>query len=113
MKTSSAKQKGRRLQCWTVDQILETFAELTADDVRSTSMGAGGVDVQLSQRAKQLIPFDFECKNTERPKIWEAFSQAEDNCAVDREPAVILKRNGCAPLIILDAEYIMENLNKF
>ena len=112
MKTASAKSKGRRLQQWTRDQLLETFEELTDDDVRSVSMGAGGVDIQLSQRAKELIPLDIECKNTERIKVWEAFGQAEDNCGDDRTPAVVFKRNGSAPLILLDAEYVLENIDK-
>jgi len=111
MKTSSAKAKGRRLQQWTVDQLLETFLKLTHDDVRSTSMGASGSDVQLSTRAKELIPLEFECKNTERFQIWSAFEQAESNCG-DREPCVIAKRNGSAPLAIVDAEWLMTNLNK-
>ena len=111
MKTSSCKSKGRRLQQWTVDQLLETFHKLTNDDVRSTSMGASGSDVQLSQAAKELIPFEFECKNTERFQIWSAFEQAESNCG-SREPCVIVKRNGSAPLAVIDAEWLMENLNK-
>lgn len=112
MKTQSAKAKGRRLQQWCRDQILETFEELTDDDVRSTSMGAGGVDVTLSQEAKKLFPFSVECKSQERVRIWESFGQAEDNTEPDMEPLLIIKRNGSAPLAVVDAEWLLENIRK-
>ena len=48
MKTSSAKAKGRRLQQKVRDLLLETFTELEPDDIRSTSMGVSGEDLQLS-----------------------------------------------------------------
>ena len=112
MSPHSAKAKGRRLQQWCRDQILETFTELTEDDVRSTSMGAGGTDVQLSSKAKQLFPFSLEAKNTERVRIWDAFDQAEENCHEGTEPLLIIKRNGSAPLAVVDAEWLFENSKK-
>ncbi len=55
MKTSSAKNKGRRLQKWLAEQIIAVFG-LKPDDVRSTSSGAGGVDVLLCwHRSDQLV----------------------------------------------------------
>jgi len=47
LKPQSAKAKGRKLQQWVRDQILQRFPTLSTDDVRSTSMGASGEDVQL------------------------------------------------------------------
>ena len=112
MLPSSAKAKGRRLQQWCRDQILETFEQLLPDDVRSTSMGAGGVDIQLSTAAKQMFPFSVECKYQERIRLWEAFGQAEDNCEENMEPLLIIKRNGSAPLAVVDAEWFFENVEK-
>lgn len=63
MKPSSAKAKGRKLQQQVRDLILETFSDLEPDDVRSTSMGAGGEDVLLSPLARRKFPFSVECKN--------------------------------------------------
>ena len=111
MKTSSAKAKGRRLQQWCRDQILETFPKLTEDDVRSTSMGAGGMDIQLSQAAQKVFPFAVEAKNQERVNLWNAFEQCEDNCG-KLEPVLIVKRNGAAPLAVIDAEFFFENAHK-
>lgn len=112
MKTSSAKAKGRRLQQWTRDQILETFEHLEPDDVRSTGMGQGGMDVQLSPAAQRVFPFGIECKNVEKLNVWDAFGQAEANCG-KLEALLIIKRNGKAPLAIVDAEWFFENAAHF
>ena len=111
MKTSSAKGKGRRLQQWVRDQILETFPDLTPYDVASTSMGAAGVDVQLSTAARRVFPFAVECKNQESLNMWKAWNQAESN-AGDLEPMLIVKKNHSAPLAIVDAEFLLERIGK-
>ena len=105
MKTQSAKAKGRRLQQWTRDQVLESYPKLTEDDVRSTGMGQGGADLQLSTAAKDVFPFELECKNQERVNVWASFEQCESN-AGEREPLLIIKRNCCAPLAVVDAEWL-------
>jgi hypothetical protein len=48
MNSQSTKAKGRRWQQKIVRMILDCFPSLEPDDVRSTSMGASGPDVQLS-----------------------------------------------------------------
>ena len=62
MKAQSAKAKGRKLQQVVRDGVLKRFPSLEPDDVRSTSMGAGGEDVQLSPVARRLFPYQVECK---------------------------------------------------
>ena len=79
MKTRSAKNKGKRLQNSVRDILLETFTQLEEDDVKSTTMGESGEDIQLSPAARKLIPFAFECKNQEKLNIWSALEQAESN----------------------------------
>ena len=113
MKTSSAKGKGRRLQQWTRDQILETFEELEPDDVRSTSMGASGMDVQLSPAAQKLFGFAVECKNVEsRLMFGKHLNSAEAN-AGHLEPMLVIKKNGKAPLSrSWIAEWLMERIGK-
>ena len=106
---SSRKAKARRLQQWARDQILESFPKLEEDDVRSTPMGVNGPDVQLSPAAQACIPFEIECKASERVSVWAAWDQCETN-AGDRQPLLILKRNFASPLAVIDAEYLMELL---
>ena len=47
MKTQSAKAKGRKLQQLVRDKLIEML-DIHSEDVKSTSMGAGGEDVTMS-----------------------------------------------------------------
>ncbi len=98
---ASAKQKGRAAQQMVRDAILAKFPSLTERDVKSTSMGASGVDVQLSEAAVKLFPYAVESKNCEKISIWAAFKQAESNRTKDTDPLLVLKRNREEPLAIL------------
>ena len=93
MKTQSCKSKGRRLQQAVAADMLRAFPHLEEDDVRSTSMGCGGEDVQLSPAARRVFPYSVECKNTEKLAIWSALEQCKANCSKDVTPLVIFKRN--------------------
>ena len=111
MKPQSAKAKGRNLQKWVRDLILESFPQLEPDDVRSTSMGASGEDCLLSPAARKLFPFSVECKNVERLNVYEAYEQAASN-AGDHEPLLIMKKNRKKPLVVLDAETFIQIIKK-
>lgn len=100
MRVQSAKAKGRRLQ-QTVASAICTAFNLHADDVRSTSMGAGGEDVQLSTRARELVPYSFECKNQERLNVWAALDQARANAPSATTPVLVIKRNGVSAQAVL------------
>ena len=71
MKTQSAKAKGRRLQQWTRDQLIEHLF-ISDEDVESRSMGAGGEDLIMSKDARRKFPYSIECKNVEKVNIWDA-----------------------------------------
>ena len=106
MKTQRAKAKGRNLQKWVVNKLIETF-EIHPEDIKSCSMGAGGEDVVMARAAREKFPFSVECKNVERLNVWEAYDQASANCN-GYEPLVIMKKNHKKPLVVLDAEYFIE-----
>ena len=111
MKPQSAKAKGRNLQKWVRDLILESFPQLEPDDVRSTSMGCGGEDLQLSPAARKLFRFSVECKNVERLNVYDAYEQASANSG-DHEPLLIMKKNHKKPLVVMDAEHFVELIKK-
>ncbi len=92
MKTSSAKAKGRRLQNYLVDSLKSLFG-LPDDDVRGAIMGENGTDVKLSTKALDILPFSFECKNTEKLNIWAAIKQSVNNMIPNTIPVVVFKRN--------------------
>lgn len=106
MKPQSAKAKGRNLQKWVRDQILARCPQLEEDDVRSTSMGAGGEDVQLSPAARRVFPYNIECKNLAKIAVYNFYEQAQEHGK--HEPVVIMKQNGCQPLAVVNAEHFIE-----
>ena len=111
MKPQSAKAKGRNLQKWVRDLLLESFPQLEEDDVRSTSMGAGGEDLQLSPAARKLFGFSIECKNQERLNVWDAYDQASANSG-KHEPLLVMKKNRKKPLVVIDAETFIQIIKK-
>jgi hypothetical protein len=110
MLPSSAKQKGRILQKWVRTIILDTFLKLEPDDVKSTSMGAGGEDIQLSPAARKYVPFQIECKNKATSQIHTYYDQAKSHG--DHEPLVIVKMDRHKPLAIIDAEVFFKQLKE-
>ncbi len=106
MKTSSAKAKGRRLQQWVRDQLIEEL-EVHPEDIESRSMGAGGEDLIMARAAREKFPYSIECKNQESINIWKSYEQAKEN-AGDYEPIVVVKRNNTSPLVLIDANYFIK-----
>ena len=106
MKTQSAKAKGRKLQQWMRNLLIEKL-EVHPEDIESRSMGAGGEDLIMSKAARTKFPFSVECKNQERLNIWQAWEQANNNRGI-YEPLVVIKRNGTAPLVVLDANVFLD-----
>ena len=105
MKTSSAKAKGRKLQQWMRNLLIEKL-DVHPEDIESRSMGAGGEDLIMARAAREKFPLSIECKNQEKVNIWESYSQAVEN-SKDYEPIVVLKRNNHKPLVLVDAEYFI------
>lgn len=103
MKTSSAKAKGRQLQKFVRDKILTLFS-LPEEDVVSTSMGNSGIDIQLSNRARELFPFAVECKNYARIAVYNWWKQAKENSTEELSPLLIIKQNRSEPLVIMSWE---------
>jgi hypothetical protein len=111
MRPQSAKAKGRRFQQEIRDWILKLFPSLHPDDVRSTSMGAPGEDIQLSHAARTAFPYSIECKCVERLNIWEAIAQAKEN-AGDHTPLVAFKRNNHEAWVAIPADKFGELINE-
>ena len=109
MKTAAAKAKGRRLQQWFRDKLIETL-EVPEDDVRSTAMGQSGEDILMSYQARQKFPFSVECKNQERLSIWDALTQAEDNSG-KHVPLLIFKKNRSKTYAVLEFEELLKLLD--
>lgn len=112
MKPASSKAKGRKLQSWVRDLILDLLPELEPDDVKSTSMGAQGEDVQLSPAARKLLPVSIECKSYKEMALYKWYDQATQNSPKGMEPLVVVKMDRRKPLVILDAETYFKEKTK-
>ena len=106
MKTQSANSKGRNLQKWVVNKLIESF-DIHPEDIKSCSMGAGGEDVVMARAAREKFPFSIECKNVERLNVWEAYDQASANSG-NYEPLLVMKKNRKNPLVVMDASAFIE-----
>ena len=106
MKTQSAKSKGRRLQQWVRDLLVESL-DIHPEDIESRSMGAGGEDLIMSRAARESFPYSIECKNQEKINVWSAYEQAQENSR-GYTPVVIIKRNRSKPLVVIDAESFID-----
>jgi len=113
VKTASSKAKGRRLQQDVRDKILDAFPlHLEPDDVKSTSMGAGGEDVQLSPTARRLFPYSVECKSRASMPLFAWYLQAKHNAPKGAEALLVVKQNYSKPLVVVDLDHFMELVTK-
>ena len=106
MKTQSAKAKGRKLQQWTRDCLIESL-RIHPEDIESRSMGAGGEDLIMSRAARKAFPYSIECKNQEKINVWSAYEQASEN-SLGYTPVVVIKRNRSKPLVVIDAKTFID-----
>jgi hypothetical protein len=108
LRPASVKAKGRTLQQTVRDKVLETFPRLEKDDVKSTSMGATGEDIQLSPAARRSFPFSVECKSRATIGVYKWYDQAVTNAGSGVEPLLVIKANRRKPLVVIDLDAFME-----
>ena len=113
MKPQSAKAKGRKLQQWVRDQILQDSPPwISPDDVRSTGMGQQGTDIQLSSAGQDYFPFATECKSLAKQAIYKHYEQAQEHAgkSLKLQPLVILRQNHSKALAVVDAEWFIKTM---
>ena len=109
MRPSSAKAKGRKLQQVVRDAVLNCFPFLTDKDVKSTTMGESGIDVQLSEAARKLFPWAVECKNYSKIAVYAWWEQATKAAESEKlAPLLVIKANLKEPLACLRLEDFMK-----
>ena len=103
---AARKSKGRALQQKVRDLILAAYPSLELEDVRSTSMGMSGEDIQLSPAARRRFPFSVECKRNKAFAIYGPYEQASAN-SLGYEPIVVIQGDRKKALVVLDLEYFI------
>ncbi len=91
-----------------VKAIRETFPELTEHDVRSTSMGAPGVDILLSSAGLKRFGWSVECKNYAKMAVYGLYNQALENRLEGTKPLLVIKQNRSDPLVVLSLKDFMD-----
>jgi hypothetical protein len=99
-RTSSAKAKGRLGQQEVRDAILEKFPELEPDDVKSTSMGSSGEDIQLSPAARKLLPISIEVKRR-KSGMKTAYDYLDQAKSQNKGEPVVFYRSDRMPWIVM------------
>ena len=62
LKTSSAKAKGRKLQQWFANLLVEKL-DVDSEDIESRPMGSQGEDIIMGKQTREVFPYSIECKN--------------------------------------------------
>ncbi len=102
------KWKGNNLQRKIVKAILDFFPSLSKDDVVSCPPSVKGVDIILSDKAKEIFPFKIECKNHERMKyLWDMYEYGA-NIKGDETTVLVTKRNRKPPLAVVHLNHFVE-----
>lgn len=107
MKPRSAKNKGKKHQNWVRDLLLSLSKDLDETDIKSTTMGEKGEDIQLSSAARKQWPFQIECKSKAKYSVYKDYAQASSHGR--HEPILVIKQNDNKPLVVCDAEWFFEN----
>lgn len=69
-------------------------------------MGVSGEDIQLSQAARKLVPYQIECKNKATSQLHTYYDQAKSHG--EHEPLVIVKKDRSEILAVVRFEYFLE-----
>jgi len=114
MKTSSSKNKGKRLQKLVAELISNLIDMECGPDcpIESRQMGQNGPDIRLDQEARKRFPFTVECKNQENWGVPAAIKQAQANCYADTDWLLVLAKNRTKPVVVLDCEAFFQILTK-
>ncbi len=92
MKTKSSKAKGKRLEQWLCDTLMELF-NFTSEDIRITIGQENGADIKLSKVAQKQFPYVLEAKNRQTFTTLYGFYRQATKHDKTLEPIVIIKMN--------------------
>lgn len=98
--TASCKNKAR-LHQQSVAKSIQDALNLPAEDVVSRPMGSQGLDIMMSERARNLFPYGIECKRTEKLSIPQWWEQCEANAKSEGLKPMLVYRRSREPLMVV------------
>ena len=75
-------------------------------------MGAGGEDILFSKAASDRLNISVECKSRGSIAVYNYYAQAKVNCPDGKEPVLVIKQNKTDPLVVVDAVYYLQLLER-
>jgi len=112
-KTRSSKAKGRNGQQEVRDKLLATFPEFEPDDIKSTTMGDTGEDIQLSPAARKKIPLAIEVKRR-KDALKTVYGYLEQAGAHGKgEPVVFFRSDRNPWVVMVGMDHYMELLKNW
>lgn len=110
--TRAAKQKGRLGQNEIRDRLLEEFPEFEPDDIKSTTMGDGGADIQLSPAARKRLNLAIEVKRRKSggTTFYNYMDQAKNHAKQGEDPVVFFRADRKPWLVVVDLDLFMRLL---
>ena len=106
--SKSSKAKGRLGQQEIRDRLLKEFPYLHPDDIKSTTMGESGADVQLSPLARNYIPLSIEVKRIKRD-LKTVYGYMEQAAKHNKGEPVVFFRSDRKPwLVFVGLEHYMD-----
>ena len=111
--TRAAKAKGRVGQNEIRDKLLETFPEFEPDDIKSTTMGDTGEDIQLSPAARKKLPITIEVKRRKSglKTVYSYMDQATNHGKGD--PVVFYRSDRNPWVVITKLDHYMDLLKNW
>ena len=109
----AAKAKGRTGQNEIRDKLLETFPEFEEDDIKSTTMGDTGEDIQLSPAARKKLPITIEVKRR-KSGMKTAYDYMEQASKHEKgEPVVFFRADRKNWITMISLEHYMDLLKNW
>lgn len=72
-------------------------------------MGEAGEDVKMSTKAREMIPFSFECKNLAKMAVYNLWEQCHTNSLkVGHTPALVLHANHKPTLVAIELDKFID-----
>ena len=109
----AGKAKGRTGQQEVRDKLLETFPEFEPDDIKSTTMGDSGEDIQLSPAARKAMPITIEVKRRKSgfKTAYGYIDQASNHAK--GEPVVFYRSDRQQWIVMISIDHYMELLRNW
>ena len=109
----AGKAKGRTGQQEVRDKLLETFPEFEPDDIKSTTMGDSGEDIQLSPAARKAMRITIEVKRRKSgfKTAYGYIDQASNHAK--GEPVVFYRSDRQPWIVMISIDHYMELLRNW